>query len=74
MCTKTHTGVYTVVIQYPKYTKVHPVGIVIISKAKGVVRIQPAVVSMAAGIGFMQNGVLCKFRIYIRQVVIAYGF
>jgi hypothetical protein len=56
MLTKACTAFYHIVIEYTQGAKVNAGRIVVAGKAKRMIGIQPAVVGMAAGMGFMQNG------------------
>ena len=49
-----HALGHSVVIEDAQYAEVSPLRVVIISEAKGVMGIQPAMIGVATGIGFVQ--------------------
>ncbi len=53
-----HDGV---VVEHAQHAEVHAFGVVVVGEGEGVVTVEPAVVGVAAGFGFMQNGVCHNF-------------
>ena len=66
MRAKAHSGLYGIVIKYAKHAKIHALGVVVIGKTEGVVRIQPAMIGMATCIGFVKYGVVHDLVVGVR--------
>src|SRR6185295_11685798 len=53
MLAETHASFYVVVIQYAEHSKMYPVGIVITRETEGMIGIEPTVIGVTPGIGFV---------------------
>ena len=55
MCPKAHARSYNVIVEYSEYSKAHALRVIIISKTKAVMRVEPAMISISASVAFMEN-------------------
>jgi len=47
---------YHVIIEYPQHPEIHPVRVVVAGKTEGMMRVEPAMIGMATGIGSVDYG------------------